>query len=155
MAFSVNKVTLVGNVSQDPELTYTPKGNALLKFNMATNHSVRNEAGEWSDIPSFHRIVVWAKQAEYFGGTLKKGDKVYIEGRIEYGSYEKDGIKRYTIDIVAKDVITMANKGQMADSGGNSGSSAPVPKKKAAVKKNDAKKSSAKQEEVNVDDIPF
>ena len=153
MAYSINRVTLLGNISQDPELTYTPNGTALLKFSMATNQSIRNEAGDWEDKPSFHRVVVWAKTAEALGGILNKGDKVYVDGRIEYGSYEgKDGVKRYTTDIVAQNVITMATRGGSS----SDSSSAPSPKKQTEAPKDEPSSKPKKgKEDVKVDDIPF
>ena len=176
MAFSINRVTLVGNVSNDPQLTYTPKGIALLKFNLATNYSRKNDTGEWEDVPSFHRITVWNKLAEFLGGALKKGEKAYVEGRLEYGSYEKDGITRYTTDIIGQSIIPMGGR-----HGGGMGSSTSFPSSgptqaasnssnmaasdskttdvtdvKPASKSSTLKQSnSPKDEVVPVDDIPF
>jgi len=154
MAFSINRVTLVGNVSQDPELTYTPKGTALLKFSLATNHSTRNDDGTWTDVPSFHRIVVWNKLAEFLGNNLNKGDLCFIDGRIQYGSYEaSDGTKRYTVDIVAQNVIPMRDRKNFDKAVGKETKASPKPTK--PTKKKSAKKAAPATEEVNLDDIPF
>lgn len=162
MAFSVNHVVLVGNISSDPELTYTPKGTALLKFSLATNYSRKTDSGEWEDIPSFHRITVWGKMAEFLGNNTSKGDKLYVDGRIEYGSYEKDGIKRYTTDIIANNVIPMNNRGGGAQAGShgssNSTYSTPKPVSAPAADSTPAAStpsSAGNSEPVSAEDIPF
>lgn len=111
MAFSINRAILVGNISQTPDLKYTPKGTAVLKFGFATNHSIKEQDGSYRDIPTFHNIVVWAKQAEGLSKVLNKGQKAYIEGRIENRSYvDKDNNKKYISEIVADSVISLENK---------------------------------------------
>lgn len=105
MAFSVNSAFLVGNVASDPELKFTPNGNHVLNFNMATNRSVKN-GEEWDSVATFHRVIVWGKVAEYLSKTLRKGDQVTVSGRIENRSYtDKNGVDRYISEIVANDVI--------------------------------------------------
>lgn len=110
MAFSINQVYLVGNVASEVELRYTPNGTAVLNFSVATNRSVK-QGDNWEDVPTFHRIVVWSKLAEYLAQNISKGSKVVITGRIENSSYEKDGQKFYKSEIVAQDVIPMVAKG--------------------------------------------
>lgn len=107
MAFSINQVYLVGNVASDIELRYTPNGNAVCNFSLATNRSVKN-GDNWDDVPTFHRVVVWAKLAEWLSQNVSKGNKLVVTGRIENSSYEKDGIKFYKSEIVAQDVISMS-----------------------------------------------
>jgi single-strand DNA-binding protein len=158
MAFSVNQVTLVGNIANEPELTYTSKGNPMLKFTLATNYSVRTDAGDWEDKPSFHRIVLWGKIAEYLGNNLSKGEKVYLDGRIEYGSYEgNDGVKRYTTDIIAKNVIPMSGGGLAASTSPKTTASddSSKPAKTSKPKSDKQSKSKPSKEKVEVDDIPF
>lgn len=92
----VNKAILVGNLGKDPELRYTSSGKAVCNFTLATTEKTKdNEYTEW------HRITVWGNQAEACTNYLSKGSKVYVEGRIETRSYEKDGQKRYTTEINA------------------------------------------------------
>ncbi len=101
----VNKVILIGNVGADPELRYTPGGAAVSNFNMATNESWTDNSGEPQERTEWHRIVVWGRLAEICNQYLKKGSKVYIEGRLQTRSWEaQDGQKRYTTEIVARDM---------------------------------------------------
>ena len=105
MPFSINLAIITGNVTRDPELRYTPSGSAVLSFGVATNHSVK-KGDQWTDVPTFHNIVVWGKQAEFLSNNLKKGTKVSIQGRIDNRQYDaKDGTKRYISEIVADIVI--------------------------------------------------
>jgi single-strand DNA-binding protein len=114
MAFSINHVTLVGNLTKDPELKYTPSGTPVCQFSVATNRSVKQEDGTYKDFPTFHRVLVWQKMAEFVSSKIQKGNKVYVDGRIENRTYEKkDGTIGYTSEIVAQNVIPMSN-GQKA-----------------------------------------
>lgn len=113
MAYSVNKVTLLGNVARDPELRYTPNGNAVATFSIATNRSIK-KGDQWEDVASFHRVTVWGKLAEYVGKALIKGDKVYAEGRLDYRNYEKNGQKVYVTDVVLDSVIALTKHEQRA-----------------------------------------
>src|SRR6266852_5312782 len=83
MAKSVNKVILVGNLGKDPEVKYTPSGVPVAKFSIATNERFKDKAGEWQDRTEWHNIVVWQRLAEIIGEYVKKGSKVYIEGRLQ------------------------------------------------------------------------
>ncbi len=113
----VNKVILVGNLGADPEVRYTAGGTAVCKFSLATNRKFTGKDGQKQEKTEWHRIVTWAKLAEICGQYLAKGKEVYIEGRIEYGSYEKDGVKHYTTDIVAENMTMLGSPG----SGGTRG----------------------------------
>jgi single-strand DNA-binding protein len=100
----VNKVILIGNLGADPEMRYTAGGTAVCKFSIATSRKFTGKDGQKQEKTEWHRIVAWAKLAEICGQYLSKGKQVMIEGRIEYGSYEKDGVKHYTTDIVAENM---------------------------------------------------
>jgi|SRR5690606_1857322 len=103
----VNKVTLLGNVTKDPDLRFTPSGTAVLSFSIATNRRYK-KGEEWVDEPSFHNIVVW-NQAEQLGKRIKKGTRIYIEGRLQTRSWDgADGKKQYKTEIVADRVILIA-----------------------------------------------
>jgi single-strand DNA-binding protein len=108
----VNKVILVGNLGADPEMRYTAGGTAVCKFRIATTEKYKDRQGNMQERTDWHRVTVWGKLAEICGQYLAKGKQVYIEGRLEYGSYEKDGVKHYTTDIIA-------NTMQMLGSAGN------------------------------------
>ncbi|MBM3329526.1 MAG: single-stranded DNA-binding protein, partial [Calditrichaeota bacterium] len=100
MSRGVNKVILIGNLGRDPEISYLPSGMAVAKFSLATSDSRRKGDNEWEEITEWHRITLFGKQAETAGQYLSKGSQAYIEGRIRYGSYERDGIKHNTVDII-------------------------------------------------------
>ena len=101
----INKVILVGNIGKDPEVSYTQSGSAVAKFSIATSEKwVDKSSGEKKDKTEWHRITAFGKLGEICGEYLKKGKQVYIEGRLQYGSYEKDGVTRYTTDIIASQV---------------------------------------------------
>lgn len=105
MARSLNKVLLIGNLTRDPEMRYTPQGNAVTTFGLATNRSWETSSGESKEDTEFHNIVVWNKLAEICSEYLKVGSKVYIEGRLSNRDYEKDGEKKTFSEITANEVI--------------------------------------------------
>jgi single-strand DNA-binding protein len=107
MSFSINTATLVGNVTRDPELRYTPSGQPILKFGMATNRSIKKE-NNWQDQPTFHNVIVWGKIGEWLAANLHKGELVTVVGRIENRTYQdKQNQKHYTSEVVAEHVIPM------------------------------------------------
>ncbi|MEW6657394.1 MAG: single-stranded DNA-binding protein [Thermodesulfobacteriota bacterium] len=108
----INKVILVGNLGADPEIRYTAGGTAVAKFSLATSEKFKDGQGNPQERTSWHRVTAWGKLAEICGQYLTKGKQVYIEGKLQYGSYEKDGVKHYTTDIIA-------NTMQMLGGGGN------------------------------------
>ncbi|MGA7579376.1 MAG: single-stranded DNA-binding protein [Desulfobaccales bacterium] len=112
----VNKVILVGNLGADPEMRFTADGTAVCKFSLATSRRFTGKDGQKQEKTEWHRIVAWRKLAEICGQYLSKGKQVVIEGRIEYGSYEKDGVKHYTTDIVAENMQML---GAAGGAGGN------------------------------------
>ena len=107
---SVNKVVLVGHLGGDPETRYTPSGAAVANFNMATNEYWRDANGELQDKTEWHRCVMFGKSAELAGELLKKGQLVYLEGKLQTRNWEdKDGVKRYTTEVVC-DMFTMLGR---------------------------------------------
>ncbi|MCP4585362.1 single-stranded DNA-binding protein [Pseudoalteromonas sp.] len=96
----VNKVIILGNMAKDPELKEIPGGTALCEFTLVTSR--KNKAGE--EIASWHRLKAFSKKAELIHQYVKKGQQLYVEGELQYGQYEKDGITRYTTDIVVWDL---------------------------------------------------
>ncbi len=111
MARSVNKAIILGNLGQDPELRSTPTGLSVTTLNVATTESFKDKNGEWKENTEWHRIVVWDKMAETAHERLKKGSKVYVEGKITNRSYDgKDGVKRYVSEIRASMVIPLDYK---------------------------------------------
>lgn len=115
---SLNKVILIGHLGSDPEFSHIPSGAALAKFSLATNESWKDQSGQAQERVEWHRIIAWARLAEICNEYLKKGRRVYIEGRIQTRSYDdKEGIKRYTTEIVATDMI-MLDGGEGRATGG-------------------------------------
>jgi single-strand DNA-binding protein len=107
MAKSLNKVQLIGHLGKDPELKYTPSGVAVANFSIATNESWKDQEGNLQERTEWHNIVAWRKLAEICGEWLKKGKRIYIEGKLQTRSYEKDGVKKYITEIVADDMIML------------------------------------------------
>ncbi len=95
----LNKVLLIGNLTRDPEVRYTPKGSAVADIGLATNRSWRTETGEEKEEVCYVNVVVWGKQAEAAGKYLKKGRPVFVEGRLQFESWEKNGEKRSTLKV--------------------------------------------------------
>ncbi|MEE8335243.1 MAG: single-stranded DNA-binding protein [Candidatus Neomarinimicrobiota bacterium] len=107
---SVNKVVLVGHLGGDPDSRYTPSGTAVVNFTLATNEAWRDSNGDSQEKTEWHRCVMFGKSAELAGEWLKKGQLVYIEGKLQTRNWEdKDGNKRYTTEIVS-DVFTMLGR---------------------------------------------
>jgi len=107
-----NKVILIGNLGADPETRYTQSGTAVCKFSLATSRKFNGKDGQKQEKTEWHRIVAWGKLAEICSQYLSKGRQVMIEGRIEYGSYDKDGVKHYTTDIIAENMQMLGGLGQ-------------------------------------------
>lgn len=104
MARGVNKVILVGNLGNDPDVKYTQGGTAITTLSIATTSVRKDRDGNTQEKTEWHRVKLFGKLGEIAGEYLRKGRQVYIEGRLEYGSYEKDGVKHYTTDIVADEM---------------------------------------------------
>ncbi len=105
---SLNQVMLIGNLTRDPELRYTPSGTAVITFAVATNRRWKTQTGEFKDEAQFHRIVAWTKLAELLAQLLMKGTRVFVEGRLQYRKWAgQDGVERQTTEIVASDVIVL------------------------------------------------
>lgn len=108
MSRSVNKVVLLGNLGANPEVKYTPNGTAVASISLATSSSYKDKtSGEWKEATEWHRVILWQRSAEIAGEYLKKGSKVYIEGRLQTRKYEKDGSTHYTTEVVARELIML------------------------------------------------
>jgi single-strand DNA-binding protein len=107
----VNKAILIGRLGADPEMRYTASGTAVCKFRIATAERYKDRQGNMQERTDWHRVTAWGKLAEICGQYLAKGKQVYIEGRLEYGSYEKDGVKHYTTDIIANTMQMLGGAG--------------------------------------------
>ena len=125
----VNKAILIGNLGKDPELRFTPGGQAVANFSIATNEKWTDKAGVKQEKTEWHRIVAWGKTAELCGEFLKKGREVYIEGKIQTREWNnKDGVKQYTTEIVAQNVTFLSGKSDGGSRGGDEfAQPAPLP----------------------------
>jgi single-strand DNA-binding protein len=107
---SVNRVILIGNCGRDPEVRYMPNGEAVANFSIATTSRWKNKAGERQEETEWHNIVAYRRLGEIVGEYLKKGKPVFIEGRLQTRTWEKDGIKRYSTEIIADNLQLLGSK---------------------------------------------
>jgi len=153
MAKSLNKVMLIGNLTRDPEMRYTPQGTAVCSFGVATNRSWTTDSGEKKEDADFHNIVAWNKLAEICSQLLKKGRKVYVEGRLSTQSWQgTDGVKKQKTEVIINDMIILDRKedGVVDTSSSEINVPEPVGESQAPVTTADEPK-----EEVGGEDIPF
>jgi single-strand DNA-binding protein len=120
---SVNKAILIGNLGRDPEIRYTPSGQAVASFTIATSEKWRDKDGQMQERTDWHNIVCWGRQAELANQYLKKGRPVYIEGRIQNRSYDdKEGNKKYISEVVVQRLQFLGGKPDDAGAGSGGGS---------------------------------
>jgi len=119
MAANINRVVLVGNLTKDPELRHTGGGTPVCSLRIAVNGRRRDESGQWADKPNYFSVSVFGNQAESCAQYLSKGRPVAIDGRLEWREWEKDGIKREAVEIVADSVQFLGSRGD--GEGGPSG----------------------------------
>ena len=125
----INKVILVGNVGQDPETRYMPNGNAVTNISLATSETWKDKnTGEQQERTEWHRVTFYQRLAEIVAEYVKKGSKLYVEGRLQTRSWEQDGVKRYATDIIASEMQMLDSRGGSADSY-SSGAGATPPQK--------------------------
>ena len=102
---SFNKIIIIGNLGRDPELRYTPQGNAVCNFSVATNEKRKDKAGDLQDVTTWFRVTLWDKRAETASKYLTKGSPVYVEGRLRVEEWtDRDGGQRYTLEVQATDM---------------------------------------------------
>lgn len=166
MARSLNRVQLIGNLTRDPELRYTPQGTAVCSFSIATNRNWTTDTGDKKEEVEFHRIVAWNKLAELCSQFLVKGRKVYVEGRLSTRQWNaQDGTQRQTTEIVISDMILLDSKRpEQVEVAVDSGSEDSQPSEPAGQEKVETKKTKKEktentvadeEEEIVPDDIPF
>jgi single-strand DNA-binding protein len=157
MARSFNQVTLMGNLTRDPELRTTPNGQSVCSFSLALNRSYKNASGDWQEATDYIDVVAWAALGERVAQYLSKGRPALVSGRLQSRNWEQDGVKRSKVEVVANDVTFLGGPG--------GGGSAPASDDDAPAPKAAAKKSTKKDEDIviedigdepiNLDDIPF
>lgn len=155
---SINKVTILGNLTRDPELKFTPSGTAVCTFSVATNRTWTTKDGQTRDDVQYHRFVAWQKLAELCGKLLSKGKRVYCEGRITYREYkDKNDQQRFITEIVLDDFIVFHDNASQAGSAGeeNSPEEVPTGEQDAESKPKKEVQQQVNDEDVNPEDIPF
>ena len=152
---NLNKAMVIGNIVRDPEMRTTPSGQNVTSFSIATNLVWKDQSGQKQEKVEFDNLVAWRRLAEIAGQYLKKGSKVYAEGRLQTRSWDDpNGVKRYRTEIVVENMIMLDRAGDNAGGGNdyaqpapNSDASQPAPSAPAAA--------SSDEEEISVEDIPF
>lgn len=159
MARSLNRAQLIGNLTRDPELRYTPSGTPVCTFGIATNRNWTTDSGEKKDEAEFHRIVAWNKLAELCSQFLVKGRKVYLEGRLATRTWQaQDGTQKSATEIIISDMILLDSK--RPEDGAEvvaEPAAEEKPAKKVSKKENEEEETAPAvvEEEVAPDDIPF
>lgn len=147
MSMSLNRAQIIGNLTKDPDVRQTPSGTYVSSFTVATNHAWKDQNGQKQERAEFHNVVAWGKLAEICQQYLRKGKKVFIEGRIQTRDWEgDDGIKRYKTEIIAENMIMLS--GREGEMGGGDSYSQSMPS-------HDTVPQSSPEEEISIDDLPF
>lgn len=164
MAMSLNRVQLIGNLTRDPEMRQIPGGQTVTSFSIATNFTWTDKSGQKQEKAEFHNIVAWGKLAEICGQYLKRGGKIFAEGRLQTRDWEgDDGKKRYRTEIVLENMIMLDRKGAplgdapraMAEPAKDEAPAMEeVPKASKKKEKVAAGKAEA-EEEIEIEDLPF
>ncbi len=148
---SLCKMTLIGNLGRDPEMRYTPDGKPVTQFSVAVNRSSKNQAGEWVEETEWFRITVWGNQAERTAENLRKGGRVYVEGRFRSREWEaQDGSKRTALEVTADNVINLERRAR-EDGEGSFGPAERAPATSGAP----AGRSGGSRDDTELDDLPF
>lgn len=143
----LNKVMLIGNLGQDPELKFTQGGQSVLKMRLATTETYLDKAGERQERTEWHTVVLWGKRAEALHKFLHKGKTIYVEGRIQTRQYEdKDGVKKYATDINANELILLGGRSE----GGGGGE-----RRESATGRQQGRDSGPAADDFVDSDIPF
>lgn len=156
--YSLNRATLIGNLTRDPELKQIPSGQSVCSFSIATDRQWTGGDGQKQKASDFHNIVAWGKLAEICSQYLVKGKKVYIEGRIQTRDWDgQDGVKRYRTEIVAENMI-MLDRSAGGPVAGTSAPTFPSPSRgfvppQAPIRQDEP--SANPDDEIRVEDIPF
>lgn len=156
MARSVNQVTLMGNLTRDPEVRSTPSGQSVCSFSLALNRAYRDKNDQWQEATDFVDVVAWGPLGERVAQYLSKGRRALVQGRLQSRSWEQDGQKRSKLEVLANDVTFLDSRGGEGGEEGGAPQSAPRAAAPApAKKKDDVVINDIGDEPINLDDIPF
>jgi len=149
---SLNKCMIIGNLGRDPEMRYTPSGQAVTQFTVAVNRNYKDQQGERQEETEWFRVVAWCQQAEFAAEYLRKGAKVFVEGRIQTRQWEgQDGQKRYTTELVANNIQNLERRPR-DDAGFDAAGGSQEPRQRPQAA---GQKAQAEQPEPDYDDLPF
>lgn len=154
MARSLNQVTLMGNLTRDPELRQTPNGGSVCSFSLALNRSYRDANGEWQEATDYVDIVAWGPLGERVNQYLNKGRRCLVQGRLQSRSWEQDGQKRNKVEVLANDVTFLDGRSESNSVGGEENEEKTKPTK-SKTKAKDVVIEEVSDEPINLDDIPF
>lgn len=153
--YSLNKIHLIGNVTRDPEVRQVPSGQMVCTIGVATNRSWKDQSGNKQEAAEFHNVVCWGRLAEIAGQYLRKGHKVYFEGRLQTRSWENDqGVKQYRTEIVAENMIILTPRGASAGSEQSYGGGLKAQESSAPAAASDDVRFPG-EEKIAVEDLPF
>ena len=158
MARSVNQVTLMGNLTRDPELRQTPTGQSVVSFSLALNRAYKDQSGDWQEATDYIDVVAWGPLAERIAQYLTKGRRALVQGRLQSRSWEQDGQKRNKVEVLASDVTFLDSRGEGSEGGTGTANSAASSTSSASSnnnKKKDTVIEDIGDEPINLDDIPF
>ncbi len=156
MARSLNQVTLMGNLTRDPELRQTPTGQNVTSFSLALNRSYKDASGEWKEVTDYIDIVAWGPLAERVSQYLSKGRRCLVQGRLQSRSWEQEGQKRSKVEVLANDVTFLDGRHDGAEATDDSETAAPSkPPAQPTKKKDDVVIEDIGDQPINLDDIPF
>lgn len=144
-AKGINKVVLIGNLGGDPEMKYAPDGTPVAKFSMATNERFKDRSGEWQDRVEWHNIVAWKRLGEIACDYLKKGSRVFIDGKLKTSSWEdrESGVRKHRTEIIARDLVLLGGS-----NGSQSGETSARDERPSGIDE-------IEQDQFNDADIPF
>ena len=152
----INKVILVGNLGKDPEVRSLDAGRKVANFSLATTETYKNKNGERVEQTEWHNIVYYGPVAEVIEKYLRKGSQIYVEGKIRTRSYEdKEGVKRYTTEIIGDTMTMLGTKGGGSDNGGSSGYASSASSGSSSSAASVSSAGSFVPEESSADDLPF
>lgn len=156
---NLNKAMIIGNLTRDPEIRTTPTGQSVASFSVATNYVWTDQSGQKRDKAEFHNVVAWRRLAEIIGQYLKKGSKVYIEGRMQTRDWVgQDGVKRYRTEIIAENMIMLDRAGAGAGGQMSRSSEPPMPAEPVIDVEESVgggEEGNSGEEEIRVENIPF
>ncbi len=157
MARSLNQITLMGNLTRDPELRQTPNGQNVTSFSLALNRSYKDQSGEWQEATDYVDVVAWGPLAERVSQYLTRGSRCLVQGRLQSRNWEQEGQKRSKVEVLANDVTFLDSRGGSNSEDSQEGYSDSKPAKTASKssKKQDVVIEEIGDEPINLDEIPF